>query len=65
MYTQGKSEQMVGKFIADKKLRDRVVLATKFTFNAEPGNPNAGGERTKKYLSSARCVVAQAAGGLH
>ena len=25
MYTQGKSEQMVGKFIADKKLRDRVV----------------------------------------
>src|SRR5271167_1586893 len=42
MYTQGKSEQMVGKFIAGKKLRDRVVLATKFTFNAEPGNPNAG-----------------------
>src|SRR5271170_5896866 len=47
MYTQGKSEQMVGKFIADKKLRDRVVLATKFTFNAEPGNPNAGGNGRK------------------
>src|SRR6202451_984037 len=40
MYTQGKSEQMVGKFIADKKLRDRVVLATKFTLNAAPGTPN-------------------------
>ena len=29
------------------KLRDRVVLATKFTFNAEPGNPNAGGNGRK------------------
>jgi aryl-alcohol dehydrogenase-like predicted oxidoreductase len=47
MYTQGKSEIMVGKFIAERKLRDRVVLATKFTFNAEPGNPNAGGNGRK------------------
>ncbi|MGC1635651.1 MAG: aldo/keto reductase [Candidatus Acidiferrales bacterium] len=42
-YTGGKSEQMVGKFIGDKKLRDRIVLATKFTFNTEQGNPNSGG----------------------
>ncbi len=47
MYTQGKSEQMVGKFIANKKLRDRVVLATKFTFTAEPGNPNANAATEK------------------
>lgn len=46
-YTGGKSEEMVGKFIAEKKLRDRVVLATKFTFNAEQGNPNAGGNGRK------------------
>lgn len=46
-YTGGKSEEMVGQFIADRKLRDRVVLATKFTFNAEPGNPNAGGNGRK------------------
>src|SRR5438270_5904366 len=46
-YTNGKSEEMVGKFIADRKLRDRVVLATKFTFNSEPGNPNAGGNGRK------------------
>lgn len=46
-YTGGKSEEMVGKFIADRKLRDRVVLATKFTFSAEPGNPNAGGNGRK------------------
>ena len=46
-YTGGKSEELVGKFIADRKLRDRVVLATKFTFNTEPGNPNAGGNGRK------------------
>jgi aryl-alcohol dehydrogenase-like predicted oxidoreductase len=46
-YTGGKSEELVGKFIADRGLRDRVVLATKFTFNAEPGNPNAGGNGRK------------------
>jgi aryl-alcohol dehydrogenase-like predicted oxidoreductase len=46
-YTAGKSEEMVGKFIADRGLRDRVVLATKFTFNTEPGNPNAGGNGRK------------------
>jgi aryl-alcohol dehydrogenase-like predicted oxidoreductase len=43
LYTNGKSEQMVGKFIGEKKLRDRIVLATKFTFNTEQGNPNSGG----------------------
>jgi aryl-alcohol dehydrogenase-like predicted oxidoreductase len=46
-YTGGKSEELVGKFIADRGLRDRVVLATKFTFNAEQGNPNAGGNGRK------------------
>ena len=46
-YTGGKSEEMVGKFIADRNLRDRVVLATKFTFNTDPPNPNAGGNGRK------------------
>jgi len=46
-YTQGHSEELVGKFIRDAGLRDRVVLATKFTFNTEPGNPNAGGNGRK------------------
>jgi aryl-alcohol dehydrogenase-like predicted oxidoreductase len=46
-YTGGKSEQLVGKFIRERNLRDRVVLATKFTFSAEPGNPNAGGNGRK------------------
>ena len=39
---------MVGKFDqSNASLRDRVVLATKFTFNSEPGNPNAGGNGRK------------------
>jgi aryl-alcohol dehydrogenase-like predicted oxidoreductase len=46
-YTNGQSEELVGKFIKDAKARDQVVLATKFTFNAQPGNPNAGGNSRK------------------
>jgi aryl-alcohol dehydrogenase-like predicted oxidoreductase len=46
-YTGGQSEEMLGKFIAERKLRDRVVLATKFTFSADPANPNAGGNGRK------------------
>ncbi|HVK75930.1 MAG TPA: aldo/keto reductase [Kofleriaceae bacterium] len=43
IYTGGQSEELVGRFIRDRGLRDRVVLATKFTFNTAKGNPNAGG----------------------
>lgn len=46
-YQLGHSEEMVGKFIQERGLRDRVVLATKFTFNAAHGNPNAGGNGRK------------------
>ncbi|HEV2469667.1 MAG TPA: aldo/keto reductase [Candidatus Sulfotelmatobacter sp.] len=46
-YTGGKSEEMVGRFVAERNLRDRIVLATKFTFNQEAGNPNAGGNGRK------------------
>jgi aryl-alcohol dehydrogenase-like predicted oxidoreductase len=46
-YTEGHSEELLGKFITERGLRDRVVLATKFTFNAEAGNPNAGGNGRK------------------
>jgi aryl-alcohol dehydrogenase-like predicted oxidoreductase len=46
-YTNGKSEMLVGKFLQETKSRDKVVLATKFTFNGQPGNPNAGGNGRK------------------
>ena len=41
------SEEMVGGCIAERSLRDRIVLGTKFTWNQEPGNPNAGGNGRK------------------
>jgi aryl-alcohol dehydrogenase-like predicted oxidoreductase len=46
-YTNGKSEELVGKFLQETKSRDRIVLATKYTFNGQPGNPNAGGNGRK------------------
>lgn len=46
-YTRGKSEEMLGQFIGDRALRDKIVLATKFTFNGDPTNPNAGGNGRK------------------
>lgn len=53
IYAGGASESLLGRCIADAGVRDQVVLATKFGFNAganpleaaaaRPGNPNAGG----------------------
>ncbi len=43
VYGGGRSEELLGGYIADRGLRDRLALATKFAFHGgEPGNPNAG-----------------------
>ena len=47
LYTGGRSEEILGQLLEEDRLRDRVVLATKFTFNARPGDPNAGGNGRK------------------
>ncbi len=47
VYSGGRSEELVGHLIAGRQLRDQVVLATKFGFNAEKGNPHAGGNGRK------------------
>ena len=57
IYSGGESEMLLGRFIANAGVRDEMVLATKFAFNAssspvaEPqgggGNPNAGGAGAK------------------
>ena len=52
VYTEGRSEELVGKFIAERDLREQVVLATKFTFNPQPGNPKAGGNGRKNIYRS-------------
>ena len=47
VYAAGRSEELLGRFIAEQKLRDKVVLATKFTFNLDETNPNTGGNGRK------------------
>ncbi len=48
VYAKGRSEELIGGYIADRSLRDQLVLATKFSFHGgEPGNPNAGGNGRK------------------
>ena len=50
LYTDGASEELLGRFMAETGARDRVVLSTKFSYNAQPGNPNAGGNGRKHIL---------------
>lgn len=50
LYTNGTSESWIGEFVAERGLRDTVVIATKFSYNAAPGNPNAGGNGRKNIL---------------
>jgi len=47
VYSGGRSEELVGQFIADRALRNQLVLATKFGFNTQSGNPHAGGNGRK------------------
>ena len=47
VYSGGKSEELLGRFVADSGLHDKLVIATKFTFNPEDGNPNSGGNGRK------------------
>lgn len=47
VYAEGKSEEVVGRFVAEGNLHDRLVIATKFSFNPQEGNPNSGGNGRK------------------
>lgn len=49
-YTGGSSESIIGDWFTETKRRDEVVLATKFTFNGRPGDPNAGGNGRKNVM---------------
>ena len=49
-YTDGTSEKMVGEFVS--KERERFVVATKYSFNARPGDPNAGGNHRKNMIQA-------------
>ncbi|GGS10630.1 aldo/keto reductase [Deinococcus sedimenti] len=43
VYAAGRSEELTGQLIRERGLRDHVVLATKFSFSGQRGNPNASG----------------------
>ena len=47
-YTKGTSEEFVGEFTRSE--RDRFVIATKYTLNMQPGDPNAGGNHRKNMV---------------
>ncbi|MCW2512572.1 MAG: oxidoreductase protein [Mycobacterium sp.] len=49
-YTAGESETILGTLIAEAKVRERVVLTTKFTNSVAPGDPNAGGNGRKHMI---------------
>jgi aryl-alcohol dehydrogenase-like predicted oxidoreductase len=49
-YTGGTSEEYVGEFIREQ--RHRFVVATKYTLNPRPGDPNAGGNQRKSLVQA-------------
>jgi aryl-alcohol dehydrogenase-like predicted oxidoreductase len=53
-YTKSHSEKIIGDHIGrDKAKRDRLVLATKFSGNLYPGDPNGGGSGRKAIVNAA------------
>src|SRR3979490_2394867 len=50
VYTNGPPETIVGELL--KGRRDRFVLATKFTNQTDPGDPNSAGNHRKKIVTS-------------
>ena len=51
-YTGGTSETHLGEFIASTKEMDRYVVATKYTANMRPDDPNGGGNSRKSMVQS-------------
>jgi len=56
-YTGGTSEQYVGEFIAAE--RERFVLATKYTLNKRPDDPNGGGNHRKNMVQAVNASLKQ------
>jgi aryl-alcohol dehydrogenase-like predicted oxidoreductase len=54
-YTDGTSETILGELL--KGRRDRFVLATKFTNQTDPADPNSAGSHRKKIVTSIEASV--------
>jgi aryl-alcohol dehydrogenase-like predicted oxidoreductase len=50
VYTNGTSESWLGEFVQERGLRDRMVIASKYTFNLGDRNANGGGNGRKNLL---------------
>src|SRR3982074_3285270 len=57
VYTNGTSETILGELL--KGRRDRFVLATKFTNQTDPADPNSSGDHRKKVVSSIEASLAR------
>src|ERR1700732_4141145 len=52
-YTRGHSEQIIGNHVGRHPgRRDRLVIATKFSGNLYPGDPNGGGSGRKSIIAA-------------
>lgn len=52
-YTKSHSEKIIGDHVGrDKAKRDRLVIATKFSGNLYPGDPNGGGSGRKAIVNA-------------
>ena len=50
IYTDGSSEEYLGRLLEGK--RDSFVLATKYSLNTDPKNPNAGGNHRRSMITA-------------
>jgi aryl-alcohol dehydrogenase-like predicted oxidoreductase len=51
-YTEGTSERMLGKFIAESGRRDELVIATKYSLHTRAGRVNDSGNHRKNLVQS-------------
>ncbi|MBO2458059.1 aldo/keto reductase [Actinomadura violacea] len=56
-YTNGSAERMLGEFTRDN--RESLVLATKYTTQRRPGDPNSGGAHRKSLFASVEASLRQ------
>lgn len=54
LYTNGTSERFLGEFMGER--RQEFVLATKYTFNGRPDDPNGGGNHRRACTRRSRGV---------
>lgn len=52
LYLAGTSETWLGEFVAERSLRGKMVISTKFSYNADPDDPNSGGNGRKNMIQA-------------